>query len=127
MDEAPYELSSSQGIDKFVTSDADSLLIAALPSKQFKILTSGSPPADSTLIQITKFKTDSALSNFYNFSLRPANNFRQLAKQIAHLYEPVALRTKSSGLVQVKELRSVLESYLKRKLTGEADLSFETI
>ena len=69
-----------------MTSDADSLVIAALPSKQFKIIANGPAPPDSTLIQITKFKNDSALANFYNFSVRSANNYNQLAKQITHLY-----------------------------------------
>jgi hypothetical protein len=81
-------------------------------------------PSDGSIIHISKFKADSALKNFYNFSLRPAQAYRQLSKQIAHLYEPVAVRTKHPALMQVKELKAVLESQTKKKFTGEHDFTF---
>ena len=38
LDEQPYELTSSPALDKFLASDQDSLLINALPTKEFKII-----------------------------------------------------------------------------------------
>lgn len=86
LEQTPYELDNSPAIDKFVNSDADTLLINALPTKEFKVITSNSQPTEGSIIQITKLSTDPALSNFYKFSLRPAQGYKQLAKQIAHLY-----------------------------------------
>lgn len=73
---------------------------------------------EGSIIQIQKFKVDSALKDFFQISIRPAQGFRQLAKQITNLYEPIAARTKHSALMQVKELKAVLESQLKKKFTG---------
>jgi hypothetical protein len=101
------------------------LTIAALPTKEFKIIGAGSAaPKEGTIITISKFKADSPLQNFYNFNLRPAQGLKQLTSNILHLYEPIALRTKNAAVVEVKELKAVLESQLKNKFTGESDVSF---
>lgn len=117
LDEPPYELVNSQAIDKFIASDADSLAINALPTKEFKVL-GNNPAKEGSVIQIQKFKADSALKDFFHISIRPAQGFKQLAKQISNLYEPIAARTKHPALMQVKELKAVLESQLKKKFTG---------
>jgi len=110
LEEPPYELTTSAALDKFVsTPEQDVLTIVALPTKEFKIISPSSPaPKEGTIITITKFKIDSPLQNFYNFNLRPAQGFKQLATNIMHLYEPIALRTKNAAVVQVKELKAVL-------------------
>lgn len=96
-------MTTASALDKFVNTPEQLVLsIAALPTKEFKIITAGSPPKEGTIITITKFKTDSPLQNFYNFNLRPAQGFKQLANNITYLYEPIALRTKNAAVVQVK-------------------------
>ena len=85
---------------------------------------SASQPNEGTLITITKFKSDSALKNFYSYSVRAAQGYQQLTKNITHLYEPIAMRTKNPALMQIKELKAVLENQFKRKFAGETDLSF---
>lgn len=115
---------SSAAIDKFISSDIDTLAINALPTKEFKVIGSNSP-TEGSVVQISKFKNDS-LKNFYSFTVRPAQGYKQLSKQISHLYEPVAVRTKHPSITQVKELKAVLESQLKNKFSGEGDLSFTT-
>lgn len=39
LDEAPYELESSQGLEKFISSKDNNLWIVALPTKEFKVVT----------------------------------------------------------------------------------------
>lgn len=85
---------------------------------------SASQPNEGTVITITKFKSDSALKNFYSYNVRAAQGYQQLAKNITHLYEPIAMRTKNPALMQIKELKAVLENQFKRKFAGETDLSF---
>lgn len=86
LEEAPYELANSPHLDKFVSSDQEQLLLHALPSKEFKIITSPTAPTEGSVITISKFKGDSSLKNFYNVSIRPAQGYKQLEKQITHLY-----------------------------------------
>jgi hypothetical protein len=126
LEEPPYELANSAAIDKFVNgTDQDTLTISALPTKEYRVLApAASLPNEGTIITVTKFKPDSALSSFYSFSSRPAQGYQQLAKNITHLYEPIAARTKNPALMQIKELKAVLENQFKRKFTGETDLSF---
>jgi hypothetical protein len=38
LDEAPYELESSQALEKFITSKDNNLWIVALPTKEFKVV-----------------------------------------------------------------------------------------
>lgn len=47
LDEPPYELVNSTAIDKFVAApDQDTLVISALPTKEYKVLApAASPPA----------------------------------------------------------------------------------
>jgi hypothetical protein len=74
-----------------------------LPTKEYRVLApSASPPNEGTLITVMKFKPDSALKSFYSFSSRPAQGYQQLARDITHLYEPIAARTKSPALMQIK-------------------------
>lgn len=124
LDEPPLELVDSPAIDKFLQSDMHSLSINALPTKEFRVVGTH-PPTEGTVVHITKFNNE-ALKNFYQFSVRPAQGFQQLSKQITHLYEPVAARTKHPSITQVKELKAVLESQLKKKFSGEGDLSFSS-
>lgn len=89
--------------------DQDTLVISALPTKEYKVLAPAtSPPTEGTLITVTKFKADSALRSFYNISSRPAQGYQQLARNITHIYEPIATRTKNPALMQIKELKAVL-------------------
>jgi hypothetical protein len=39
LDEVPYELESSQGLEKFISSKDNNLWIVALPTKEFKVVT----------------------------------------------------------------------------------------
>lgn len=119
-------MANSTALDKFIANaDQESLMISALPTKEYKVLShSASQPNEGTIIQITKFKSDSALKNFYSFNVRAAQGYQQLAKNITHLYEPIAMRTKNPALMQIKELKAVLENQFKRKFAGETDLSF---
>ena len=51
---------------------------------------------------ISKLRTGSSLSNFYNIGVKPAAQYKYLSSYLNNVYEPVITRTKDPSLFAIK-------------------------